>query len=253
MAAASYFDIQRNNKLLALSEVVLGGQTYHKLDLIANVSLNGMPFCMVYRRYNSPYEYILEDTSGEFLCHKDYTLRQSLATSLAHYQVASTAFTVLNVSTFKYNTDILYSATNILDMRWSDISKIYCGIVINLGGIPYNYYTFPQIYQPADAPLTPAVNSDRLDVPDAPLKTDRSELDAADTLLHLNKEYVTPVTLFPESVSGKKRARGDTNCYCMFDSEDDFDYQEDSDVETSVDENKYTILRNGTMIPKVGV
>jgi hypothetical protein len=267
--AASYFDLQRNNKLMALSEVVVGGQLHYKLDLIANISLNGFPYCTVYRRYNSPYEYLLEDTNGEFLCHKDYTVRQSLSTSLTHYRLHDSDFTVLNASTFKYNTSIINSAHNILDMRWSDICKIYSGVILNLGGIPYNYYTFPQMSSnnlntettfntsydtPAPTALTPAVKSERLDAPpDAPLKLNKSDLDAADALVDLSREYVTPQVLFPETLSGKKRTRIDSNCYCMFDSEDDFEYTEDTELDTTVDETKYTILRNGTMIPKVGV
>lgn len=130
---------ERNQKLLNLSQLVVNGQLTYKLDLIATVNINGQKYFNVFRRYNSPYDYVIEDANGDHYCHKDYTVRESLRAVLCLSQDASHRIYTKTANSYKHNAPVPSMPIDIADMRWSQIQQLYYAVDVDFGGILEEY------------------------------------------------------------------------------------------------------------------
>ena len=68
----------RNQYLMSLSQLVVGGEITWKLDQIASIYINGKSYFNVFRRYNSEYNIVIEAAGGDVYLHRDIDIRMSL-------------------------------------------------------------------------------------------------------------------------------------------------------------------------------
>ena len=125
----------RNQKLMSLAQMSINGQVTHKLDQIASVYINEQPYFNVFRRYNSPYNIVIEDYTGDIYLRKDKTVRKSLKSILClHSDEINNMYTIAATS-FKHNGPVPYDADMIPDMRWTEVQGEYQAITVTFGGI----------------------------------------------------------------------------------------------------------------------
>jgi hypothetical protein len=297
----------RNERLTRLSQMIINDQLTSKLDSIATIYINGRFYFNVFRRYNSPYNIVIEDINGDIYLHQDHTIRTSLKTVLCLNDYDSGNMYTTNALSFKHNGPVPSMDVDIADMRWSEVQGKYNAVSVDFTGIWHEYTntSLPtpcelapsaanngseEFYIKSEAPSTP--KDQMIPPPICPAAPERpnytnDEINAANTLLslcipHIISPFEVRMCDGPtlsmrfadiqnrnsEPLSGKKRYRVPV-CYCeMDDDDDDEEMSDESDTEksggsygddensdensdeSSVDENNYTVLRNGTMIPK---
>lgn len=242
----------RNSRLMSLAQTLVDNKITYKLDLIANIQINGLHYFSVFRRYNSVYEIVIEDMRGDVYCHKDYTIRKSLETILCISSHEADNMYTMNAVSYKHNSPISNMTNDIADMRWSEMQKMYYGLNVNFGGIlcdfqySYNNYnmnvnqTCNDVYQ---SPLPPHLLNPELESELNPELCSEQDINAANTLLTISITDETPrPTLSMLFTDLNRKRKREEICYCRMNSD------EDDDVS---DQNmNYTVLRNGTRIPK---
>lgn len=217
----------RNTHLADLSLMVDGaGNVIQKLDTIATIHINNRFYFNVYRRYNSPYEIVIEDYNMDIYLHRDYTIRKSLQTVLCLTDYDASLLYTLNATSLKHNSPIPSSDWDIADLQWSEIHAKYQGIIVNFGGI------FNSIMSSTAMPSVTLQNQ-MISPPDLSIpKFEGGEFKMSEsdgpTLSMRFSDVMNPEETCSERV-----------CYCQM-------CEDDSDVE-----GNYTILRSGLMIPKV--
>lgn len=253
----------RNQRLAELSQMLINGHISHKLDSIATVYINNRFYFNVFRRYNSPYNIMIEDYNGDIYLHQDHTIRTSLKTVLCLPDFEAENIYTWNATSYKHNGPVPNVDKDIADMRWSEIQAQYHAINVNFGGI---FYSEPLILYPSEdikqevPPSTPRsqIIPSVLECPGAPehLRLNVEDKTAAKTLLTLSIPENTGMFVMSESDGPTlsmrfediaKRHRVPV-CYCEMD-DDDYD-DSDVDEDENIDENNYTVLRSGSMIPK---
>ena len=133
----SAFEI-RNERLAQLSQMVVDGHITHKLDNIATININSRFYFNVFRRYNSPYNIVIEDYNGDIYLHQDHTVRTSLKTVLCLPDYDAGNIYTWNATSYKHNGPVPCTDKDVADMRWSEIQSNYHAINVNFGGIFYN-------------------------------------------------------------------------------------------------------------------
>jgi len=134
----------REQQLNLFSEIVINGKITRKLDFLGTVSIYNWQYFNVWRRYNNPYEIVLEDQNGDFYFHHDCTVRQSLQRILCLTNEQMKNIMTLEVIPFKTQS-IVYQ--NVVNIRWTEIQQRWCGASINLGGILEDFHATAQAYQ----------------------------------------------------------------------------------------------------------
>lgn len=247
----SAFEI-RNERYAQLSQMVIDGHITHKLDNIATIYINNRFYFSVFRRYNSPYNIVVEDYNGDIYLHQDHTIRTSLKSVLCLPDFESGNIYTLNATSYKHNGPVPCTDRDLADMRWSEIHGQYHAITVNFGGI-FNNELIHNLKEesevPPSTPRSQMISSVR-ECPFAPQRPTQEVIDAATTLLSISIPHRDMVvmsetdgpTLSMRFTDIAKRNRV-TVCYC--------DMDDDSDDYDSDDESNYTVLRSGSMIPKV--
>ncbi len=234
------------DKISQLCQVVIGGQILYKFDHIAIIHIDDRYFFNVYRRYNSPYNIIVEDYNNDVHLHQDYTLRTSLKTVLALSD--SKNMYMCWADSFKHNGPIL---TDILDMRWTEIQSQFQAVNVNLSGV------FDEPYQPSET------------IPSTPMNQTINPLTEPPPLVRYSS--LAPLTIPEPPLSPKadpsdhpsmslkyidvKAGRGDKtsiNCYCEYDDDSDDEASDEASDDESDEEmtGNYITLRSGTIINK---
>lgn len=228
--------------LVQLSQMVINGEITHKIDQIATIYINGRHYFNVFRRYNSPYNIVIEDMNGDIYLHQDHTVRTSMKTVLCLPDYEAGNIYTLNTTSYKHNGPPPSTDWDIADMRWSEIQAKYHAVSVNFGGIFYNIDYNPPIQNDVmdDVPSTPR---DQMipppQTPNAPErpKVTKEDKEAANILLTLCIPRTTDAFHISESdrptlsmrfadVARRKRV---PICYCEMDSDDDHNdnYEED--------------------------
>jgi len=147
----------RMQQFQSLSEFVLpNGAITRKLDVLGSVRIYGQYYFNVFRRYNSPYEIVVEDFAGDFHFHKDYTVRESLQKILCLSEEQMKGLHTIDAVSFKHKAVISEEVTN---MRWTEIEHRWYALDMNLGGILESFHREQQAQQ------------QQAQVPQAPLAT----------------------------------------------------------------------------------
>lgn len=114
----------------------INGTPVSKLDYVAHISLHdGAPYFNVFRRYNSRYEFLLEDFNGDIHYHKDVTIRQSLQAILCLTDEQMATAVIVYATGFKMQTPISLA----IDTHWSELHREYHGAMITVEGILEDY------------------------------------------------------------------------------------------------------------------
>lgn len=226
--------ISRSEKLITLSQMVINNQITYKLDFIASVYINGSHYFNVFRRYNSPYNIIIEDMRGEFYYHKNNTVRLSLQLILCITKSASDNIYTESVISYKHTSPVSSVSNDIVNMRWCEVATAYGAISVNLKGILNDFHSISETLQGTQVFETKPIINEVVD------KADNMDIiQAGRTLLGLKKSEI--------DVKIGKRVRGHSNaCYC-YDADTESESIEDDEIEIKPE---YTILRNGTKVPK---
>jgi len=250
----------RNERLADLSKMIVDGNIVQKLDHIATISINSRFYFNVYRRYNSPYNIVVEDHNMDIYLHQDYTVRKSLQNVLCLTDYDAAHMYTWNATSFKHNGPIPSLDMDIADMRWSEIQAKYHAVSVNFGGIFYHIPSTLEVLPMDihyDAP--PQTPRDQMipppQTPNAPERPvlNKEDMEAVKTLLTLSIPKLEGEFKMSESdgptlsmrfsdIMSRKGTHSECVCYCQMDEEDS-DYEDES--------NNYTVLRSGTMIPKV--
>lgn len=249
----------RNERFAQLSQMIINGNITHKLDIIATVYINGRFYFSVFRRYNSPYNILIEDYNSDIYLHQDHTIRTSLKTVLCLPDDEAVKIYTSNATSYKHNGPVPNMDKDIADMRWSEIHSQYHAISVNFGGI---FYSEPLIQNPPSTPQSQTIPNP-VECPQAPARPrlNTEDFDVAATLLTVSIPRSNGMFVMSESdgptlsmrfadIAKRKRI---PVCYCEMDDDDSDDYESEDDSEEddeSIDENNYTVLRSGSMIPK---
>lgn len=119
-----------------LSMMYINGMPVSKLDYVAHISLHdGAPYFNVFRRYNSRYEFLLEDFNGDIHYHKDVTIRQSLQAILCLTDEQMATAVIVYATGFKMQTPISLA----IDTHWSELHREHHGAMITVEGILEDY------------------------------------------------------------------------------------------------------------------
>jgi hypothetical protein len=137
-------------KLSQLS--MMNGDIVSKYDLVAIISIYNTNYFRVYRRYNNVFEFIIQDSRGEFYFHRDCSVRESLERMLCLTYDRMRMLYVIEAFSFKHNSAPPTMIDEIPDMYWSEIQEMWNAVAINLGGI------LQEVHQPQSAFL-PAIAS----------------------------------------------------------------------------------------------
>lgn len=240
-----------------MSQMVVGGQVMYKFDHIAVIYIDGRHYFNVYRRYNSPYNIMIEDYNMDVHLHQDHTMRTSLKTVLCLPD--STNMYMCCADSFKHNGPVL---TDILDMRWSEIQAQFQAVNVHLSGVfeppstqQDNFYT---MFSAPSTPLNQMVNPlteppplvrhsppSPLIIPELPEEPEVAPSDHPSMSL----KYIDV-----KSGNGDKNHLG---CYCEYDDdESDEEYEasneasneESEESEEESEDDNYMLLRSGTVV-----
>jgi hypothetical protein len=229
-------------RLIELSQMMMGGQMVYKFDHIATIHINDYQFFNVYRRYNSPYNIIIEDYNGDIHLHQDHTVRISLKTVLCLSDYESNSLYTYSAESYKYNGPIPYTTVDVADMRWTEIHTTYQGVNVHFRGI-YNEFiqqlhqTYQQEQYIPQTPLQP-IQPVQQQVPPQPHKLSvtipafNDEMDKTDE--------PTLSMRFTDILKRKGYDHRSNSCYCAYSADD----------EESEEDDNYMVLRNGTIVRK---
>jgi hypothetical protein len=139
MAVQTEFDYQteyeRMHRFKELSMMLINGQPVSKLDYVAHISIHGSGYFNVFRRYNSRYEFLVEDLNGDIHFHKDVTIRQSLQAILCLTDEQMATAVIVYATGFKMQTPISLA----IDTHWSELHREHHGAMITVEGILEDY------------------------------------------------------------------------------------------------------------------
>ncbi len=242
----------RDTKLVELSQIVINGHVTFKLDFIANISINNHSYFSVFRRYNSPFEIVIEDMAGDVYLHRDTTVRESLQNILCLNDNDTANIFTYDAISYKHNGPIPSMCCDIADLKWSEIQTLYQGVNVNFRGILENYPSQLNTVKEEDPvpslyPLHyPSVEVATPLVPNAPKKPSRDETETARILCSIKIPKMTDFDEFSESDgpsmsmrNSDVKQRQSPRYYC------------EGGAEEEVDEQNYIVLRSGSMIPRV--
>lgn len=237
---------QAKQQLLNLSYVVINNSIQFKMDKIADVFIHGLPYFTVFRRYNSPYEFVLQDMNGDTYVHKDQTVRESLQAVLCLSPQHAVQLYTNSAHSYKHHAPLCPLAFNLADLRWSELQDYYGAVFVDFGGILLEFQEvceqYAQSQEVQEPPRTPIKKETPRTVPNAPLRPApapilKNEIVYGDSIQEEPWSILIPVT--DESLIPHIAHTRDWVCYC----EEDNQYQ-DSDGD-------FTVLRNGTRIRKI--
>lgn len=249
----------RNERLNQLSQMIIDGHITSKLDHIATINISGRHYFNVFRRYNSPYNIVIEDYNSDIYLHQDHTVRKSLQTVLCLPDYEASNIYTWNATSFKHNGPVPSVDKDLADMRWTEIHSQFYAVNVNFGGI---FHQEPLIPYPPEEDITPPgtpiaqMIPSVLTPPPAPARPTLNNNDnqAANILLTLSIPKMDNTFKMSESDGPTLSMRfadilkRQPECYCeMHGSDDDESYVSDDE---DVNENNFIVLRNGTMIPK---
>ena len=185
---------ERFNHFQAISQMVINGHIVHKLDFLASISIYGSPYFNVFRRYNSPYEIVVEDLNADFHFFRNITVKETIQDVLCLSDEQMETFHVENAISIKKYGCVDFDAT----MNWIQLQQLHEGVMLNVEGIlseyPYTSVIYDDLpgmmgsFLPVFAPANSPVVNRASQCPGAPLKADLPELTLCDNCVEDNKE-----------------------------------------------------------------
>jgi hypothetical protein len=125
----------RTDYFQAASLMMINGYPMYKLDFLSMVTIYGIPYFCIYRRYNSPYEIMIEDMQGDFHFQRNASIRTSLQSILCLTDEQMKTCTITEAISLKKNASIVLNP----DASWSELQAMHQGAIINVEGILVDY------------------------------------------------------------------------------------------------------------------
>lgn len=213
--------MSRTQMINTISEILLpNGHIVHKLDFLGTVCIYGHHYFNVWRRYNNVHEIVIEDFSGDFHFSKNFTIRQTIQNilCLSNEQMKG-LYTIYGIS-YKHRADIIEEVTS---MRWTDIQRRWYAVDINLGGILQDFHNISP-FQDHEV-VMPPLEDDSTQVQLLQIKSEQEE----QPLKSEQRFHSTKRNLSERFAEVENRASN------------------------LLSEENVTILRNGTIIPKINM
>lgn len=231
---------ERFSHFQAISQMVINGHIMHKLDFLASISIYGSPYFNVFRRYNSPYEIVVEDINADFHFFRNITVKETIQDVLCLSDEQMETFHVSNAISIKKYGCVDFDAT----MNWIQLQQLHEGVMLNVEGILSEYpHTsvmheddFPGMmgsFLPVSAPANSPVVNRAVQCPGAPLKAELPELTLCDNCVEDNKENLFEAF---SKLKGLKRK--------IEEVEEEEEEQEQEQEEEKKEELSYLCLRN---------
>jgi hypothetical protein len=130
--------MSRTHTLDTLSEIIMpNGRIMRKLDFLGTICVYGRHYFNVWRRYNNVYEIVIEDFSGDFHFHKDYTIRESIQKVLCLSDEQIRGLYTIDAISFKHRADV---SDDVTSMRWTEIEHRWYALDLNVGGILHDFH-----------------------------------------------------------------------------------------------------------------
>jgi hypothetical protein len=247
---ADQMEYERMHRFKELSMMHINGQPVSKLDYVAHISIHGSGYFNVFRRYNSRYEFLVEDLNGDIHFHKDVTIRESLQAILCLTDEQMVTAVIVYATGFKMRTPISLS----IHTHWSELHREHHGAMITVEGILEDYphaattlsTSFPSMMETPIAAATAATTVL------APVKAP-GEIELCESCVESVKQ-----NLFEEFAKTRqlKRKYDDISMVKEEDSESDVEEEEEeeSDVEEEEEQDEsdlknkvYMTLRSRTI------
>jgi hypothetical protein len=127
----------RISKIQEYSSIVVNGEVTYKVDDIATVYINGVYYFKVYRRYNSPFDIMIEDYNGDFHFQKDIPIRCSIQNILCLLDDDLCNMKTESVHSIGHNAPIYDES--FLYLTWGQVVDLYKAVHLNVSGILTNY------------------------------------------------------------------------------------------------------------------
>jgi hypothetical protein len=130
MTSITYHPDRRNDVLHDLSLLSICGQSVHKLETLGTVFINNRKAYNVFRRFNSPYEILLESDDHTIHFHKNYyvleSLQRLLGSQMEHLEVVA-------VYSYRHHGALVSpEACHIPTLRWDELHQMWSGASIYL-------------------------------------------------------------------------------------------------------------------------
>ena len=116
------------------------GYRRQKLDFLGTIRVYNQHYFTIWRRYNNVHEIVIEDFSGDFHYHKDYTIRQSIQKILCLSDEQMEGIYTIEAISYKHRADI---SEDVTPLRWTDIEHRWYALDMNLGGILQDFHSIP--------------------------------------------------------------------------------------------------------------
>ena len=248
MTSITYHPDRRNDVLHDLSLLSICGQSVHKLETLGTVFINNRKAYNVFRRFNSPYEILLESDDHTIHFHKNYyvleSLHRLLGSQMEHLEVVA-------VYSYRHHGALVSpEACHIPTLRWDELHQMWSGASIYLESraqaqeqqqeqwaspiaspVEEDYTSHEsESESESDAFASPAAS--RPEVPETPAKQAQASAAHTPSARRCLSDRFTALL--------QKRTFSETESSEVSESEDDAESQEDTCM----------ILRNGTRYPR---
>lgn len=122
---------------LKMGEMVINNESIMKVDCIARIDIYGFWYYTIFRRYNSPYDIMVEDIHKNVILidTSSNTLRQIIQYLLNITDIASSYMYISHHCALEYNCTMPDIVQYGLDMSLWDIQKLYSGLYLNIQGV----------------------------------------------------------------------------------------------------------------------
>ena len=112
---------ERYNHFQAISQMTINGHIMNKLDFLGSITIYGSVYFNVFRRYNSPYEIVVEDLNADFHFFRNITVKQTIQRVLCLSEELMQDFHITNAISIKKYGCIDFDA----NMHWIQLQKMH--------------------------------------------------------------------------------------------------------------------------------
>jgi hypothetical protein len=122
-----------------MAETVVNNERIAKVDCIARIDLYGFWHYSIFRRYNSPYDILVEDIHKNIV-HLDMSSTATIRSVISKIRHISAhdvdAICITSNYSLEHSSSIIDIAHRALDMPLIEVQREYAALYLNLEGVP---------------------------------------------------------------------------------------------------------------------
>jgi hypothetical protein len=134
----SYSNDIRNQRLFECSKVVVNDTTISKLDHIVTIAIKDKIYFNIYRRYNSVYEFVVEDYNGDIYMYMNRPVKDIVVNLLCLNETELNNMYCLNATSMRHNAPI--NNSDLMLWTLSELHNTYDYVHMTLDGILQPFY-----------------------------------------------------------------------------------------------------------------